>query len=98
MSWRNSYGLGGSFVQKNGDVNGIEVNGHGKKRRDGISLERSCSARFSPNNVENGLLRLYLNPKRGSRRGGGGGGMTTGPGTGSAGAAHSVARSTLRLY
>ncbi|CBI30427.3 unnamed protein product, partial [Vitis vinifera] len=32
-------------------------------------LERNRSARYSPNNIDNGLLRFYLTPLRSSRRG-----------------------------
>ncbi|GMI96455.1 OCTOPUS [Hibiscus trionum] len=51
---------------------------------------RYRSARYSPNNVDNGLLRFYLTPTRGSRR--------CGSGKNRASHAHSIARSLLRLY
>lgn len=107
VSWRNSYNVGGSFgsVRKsnseiNGNGNGF-ANGNGfgigigsvKKKRDEFVLERNRSARYSPNNhVDNGLLRFYLTPLRGSRRGG------VGSGKSRANNSHSIARSVLRLY
>lgn len=92
VSWRNSNGLGGSF-SSNARKNNVETNGNGKKRRDEFVLERNrSSARYSPNNMDNGLLRFYLTPLRGSRRGGVGTGKTR------ANQAHSIARSVLRLY
>ncbi|KAK8600123.1 hypothetical protein V6N13_060059 [Hibiscus sabdariffa] len=51
---------------------------------------RYRSARYSPNNMDNGLLRFYLTPMRGSRR--------CGSGKNRASHAHSIARSLLRLY
>lgn len=88
VSWRNSSYIGGSF----GSVRkfGMEMNGHGKKRRDEFILERNRSARYSPNNVDNGLLRFYLTPLRGSRRGA--------PAKIRQNGSHSIARSVLRLY
>ncbi|KAK4748224.1 hypothetical protein SAY87_014810 [Trapa incisa] len=65
MSWRNSYNLGGLVGKKNGDVNGIDINRHRRKRGDEFSLNRDRSARYSTSDVDNGLLRLYLTPKRG---------------------------------
>ncbi|KAL4295490.1 hypothetical protein GQ457_12G008830 [Hibiscus cannabinus] len=50
----------------------------------------SVGARYSPNNMDNGLLRFYLTPMRGSRR--------CGSGKNRASHAHSIARSLLRLY
>ncbi|CAN4115966.1 unnamed protein product [Withania somnifera] len=89
VSWRNSTGIGGgSFgsVRKSG----VEMNGHVKKKRDDIVLERNRSARYSPNHLDNGLLRFYLTPMRGSRRGF--------PGKSRPNGSHSIARSLLRLY
>ncbi|KAF3637290.1 putative mitogen-activated protein kinase-binding protein 1-like [Capsicum annuum] len=89
VSWRNSNGIGGgSFgsVRKSG----VEMNGHVKKKRDDIVLERNRSARYSPNHLDNGLLRFYLAPMRGSRRGLSGKSRPNG--------SHSIARSLLRLY
>ncbi|KAL0336785.1 UNVERIFIED_CONTAM: protein OCTOPUS-like [Sesamum calycinum] len=79
----------------NGDVRGghnrsVEMNGHGKKKRDDFMLEKNRSARYSPNHVDNGLLRFYLTPMRSSRRGGLG---KIKPNN-----SHSIARSVLRLY
>ncbi|XVF55130.1 hypothetical protein PTKIN_Ptkin06aG0011600 [Pterospermum kingtungense] len=85
VSWRNSGGFGG------GRKSCVESNGHhSKKKRDEFVLERNRSARYSPKNIDNGLLRFYLTPMRGSRRGG--------SGKSRASNAHSIARSVLRLY
>ncbi|KAI4331703.1 hypothetical protein MLD38_029860 [Melastoma candidum] len=94
VSSRNSsYNFGGPLGGTR--KNGLELNG--KKRREELVVERNRSVRYSPNNVENGMLRFYLNPLRGSRRGivnGGGGGSVKGR----ANHAHSIARSMLRMY
>ncbi|XP_077216439.1 protein OCTOPUS-like [Tasmannia lanceolata] len=68
-----------------------ETNGHTKKRREEVMLERNRSARYSPSNLDNGLLRFYLTPLRGSRRG-------WAHGKGRSKSSHSFARSVLRLY
>lgn len=81
VSWRNSNGIGGSFASSVRNSN-VEMNG---KKKNGFVLERNRSARYSP---DNGLLRFYLTPLRGSRRGG------LGKPTNS----HSIARSVLRLF
>ncbi|KAF8396883.1 hypothetical protein HHK36_018518 [Tetracentron sinense] len=88
VSSRNSYNLGGSF----GSIrrSNAETNGHGKKKREEFVLERNRSARYSPNHIDNGLLRFYLTPLRSSRRSGSG---KTRPKN-----SHSIARSILRLY
>nr|XP_016459402.1 PREDICTED: UPF0503 protein At3g09070, chloroplastic-like [Nicotiana tabacum] len=90
VSWRSSTnGIGGSFggsVRKSG----VEMNGHVKKKRDDFVLERNRSARYSPSHLDNGLLRFYLAPMRGSRRGL--------PGKSRPNGSHSIARSLLRLY
>ncbi|XP_060202233.1 protein OCTOPUS-like [Lycium barbarum] len=91
VNWRNSNGIGGSFggsVRKSG----VEMNGgNAKKKRDDFVLERNRSARYSPtNHIDNGLLRFYLTPMRGSRRGL--------PGKSRPNGSHSIARSLLRLY
>lgn len=105
VSWRNSYNMGGSYgsgrrssVEINGHGHGngsgsgsVNGNGNGKKKKDEFVLERNRSARYSPNHVDNGLLRFYLTPLRGSRRGGG-------LGKNKPNNAHSIARSVLRLY
>lgn len=88
VSSRNSFTMGGSFSSTR--KSSAESNGHGKKRRDEFVLERNRSARYSPNNIDNGLLRFYLTPLRSSRRGGSG---KTRPSN-----SHSIARSVLRLY
>lgn len=48
---------------------GLDMTGIEKKRRDGVVLERNRSARYSPGHVDNGMLRFYLTPMSGSRRG-----------------------------
>ncbi|XP_015950318.1 protein OCTOPUS [Arachis duranensis] len=91
VSWRNAQSIGGgSFgsVRRNGVVQG---NGNGKKGKDEFVLERNRSARYSPNHADNnGLLRFYLTPMRGSRRNGSVKSRSS--------QAHSIARSVLRLY
>ncbi|WOL02022.1 UPF0503 protein, chloroplastic [Canna indica] len=47
----------------------MKSSGH-KKRKDDFVLERNKSARYSPNHVDNGMLRFYLTPMRNSRRNG----------------------------
>lgn len=84
VSWRNPSGSL-PFARKNN----VETNG--KKRRDEFVLERNRSARYSPNNMDNGLLRFYLTPLRGSRR-------SVGSGKSRPNQAQSIARSVLRLY
>ncbi|XP_030449997.1 protein OCTOPUS-like [Syzygium oleosum] len=92
VSCRNSsynHLVGGSFGSIRKSV--FETNGqNGKKKRDEFVLERNRSARYSPNNLDNGLLRFYLTPMRGSRR--------SGSGKSRANQAQSIARSVLRLY
>ncbi|KAF5737222.1 hypothetical protein HS088_TW13G00101 [Tripterygium wilfordii] len=88
VSWRNSNGIGGPFG--NLRKNGVETNGNGKERKDEIVLERNRSARYSPNDIDNGKLRFYLTPLRGSRR--------AGIMKSRANHAHSMARSVLGLY
>nr|KYP38412.1 hypothetical protein KK1_040342 [Cajanus cajan] len=73
--------------RRNGSVQG---NGNGKKGKDEFVLERNRSARYSPNNIDNGLLRFYLTPMRGSRR--------NGSVKSRSNQAHSIARSVLGLY
>ncbi|RZC19633.1 protein OCTOPUS-like [Glycine soja] len=92
VSWRNAQGVGncggggfGGFRR-----NGVQSNGNGKKGKDEFVLERSRSARYSPNNIDNGLLRFYLTPMRGSRR--------NGSVKSRSNQAHSIARSVLGLY
>ncbi|XP_061374207.1 protein OCTOPUS-like isoform X2 [Gastrolobium bilobum] len=91
---RNGDARGGGFNRKvlrsNSSVSWRNANGHGRKARDEFVLERNRSARYSPNNMDNGLLRLYLTPTRGGRR--------NGSGKGRSNQAHSIARSVLRLY
>ncbi|KAL8102243.1 protein OCTOPUS [Apium graveolens] len=87
VSWRNSYNVTGSFGSMR--KSGIEVNGNGKKKEEFV-LERNQSARYSTSDIDNGLLRFYLTPLRGSRRGGLGKSRSSN--------SNSIARSVLRLY
>ncbi|XP_041024763.1 protein OCTOPUS [Juglans microcarpa x Juglans regia] len=89
VSWRNSHNFGGSFGSAR--KNGLEGSGSGKKKRDDqFVLERNRSARYSPTNIDNGLLRFYLTPMRSSWR--------SGLGKSRSNHAHSITRSVLRLY
>ncbi|OMO84244.1 hypothetical protein CCACVL1_10929 [Corchorus capsularis] len=45
-----------------------ESKGDGEKRRENFVLQQNRSARYSPNNLDNGLLRFYLTPLRSYRR------------------------------
>ncbi|KAK4396148.1 protein OCTOPUS [Sesamum angolense] len=87
VSWRNANHIGGSFASMRKSA--VEMNGHGKKRNEFV-LEKNRSARYSPNHLDNGLLRFYLTPMRSSRRGGL---AKVKPNN-----SHSIARSVLRLY
>ncbi|PPD87448.1 hypothetical protein GOBAR_DD15615 [Gossypium barbadense] len=42
--------------------------GDGEKRRDNSMLQQNRSVRYSPNNLDHGLLRFYLTPLRSYRR------------------------------
>ncbi|XP_061344423.1 protein OCTOPUS-like [Gastrolobium bilobum] len=88
VSWRNGQGVGGSFGTLR--RNGVQGNGNGKKGKDEFVLERNKSARYSPNNVDNGLLRFYLTPMGGSRR--------NGSVKSRSNQAHSIARTVLGLF
>ncbi|KAG4191579.1 hypothetical protein ERO13_A07G102800v2 [Gossypium hirsutum] len=46
----------------------IDPKGNGPKRRDNHMLHKNRSVRYSPNNLDNGLLRFYLTPLRSYRR------------------------------
>ncbi|KAF5750865.1 hypothetical protein HS088_TW03G01205 [Tripterygium wilfordii] len=84
VSWRNYNGIGGSFG--NLRKNGVETNGNGKKKVEFV-LERNRSARYLPNDIDNGMLRFFSTPMRGSRR--------AGMMKSRANHAHSIARSVL---
>ncbi|KAG5060313.1 hypothetical protein AAZX31_01G102000 [Glycine max] len=94
VSWRNVQGIGNGGGSGGGfggfRRNGVQSNGNGKKGKDELVLERNRSARYSPNNIDNGLLRFYLTPMRGSRR--------SGSVKSRSNQAHSIARSVLGLY
>lgn len=47
---------------------GVENRGSGLKRREELALQRNRSAGYSPNTLDNGLLRFYLTPLRSYRR------------------------------
>ncbi|XP_015896911.3 protein OCTOPUS [Ziziphus jujuba] len=47
---------------------GVENRGSSLKRREELMLQRNRSAGYSPNNLDNGLLRFYLTPLRSYRR------------------------------
>uniref|UniRef100_A0A803N6M0 Uncharacterized protein n=1 Tax=Chenopodium quinoa TaxID=63459 RepID=A0A803N6M0_CHEQI len=91
VSWRNSYNVGGAAsigsIKKGGI---IDSNSHNKKKKDEFVLERNRSARYSPSHTDNGMLRFYLTPMRGSRRGSSGKPKPA--------YSHSFARSVLRFY
>ncbi|VFQ71223.1 unnamed protein product [Cuscuta campestris] len=87
VAWRTSSGhIGGSFGSAR--KSSVEVNGNAKKGKEDFVLERNRSARYSPNHFDNGLLRFYLTPLSGSRRGK----------NNRKNATHSFARSILRMY
>ncbi|RRT48432.1 hypothetical protein B296_00042374, partial [Ensete ventricosum] len=66
VSFRSSFsGSAGFGGMKNSST---KPNGNHKKKRDEFGLERNRSARYSPNHVDNGMLRFYLTPMRNSRR------------------------------
>ncbi|XP_047976941.1 protein OCTOPUS-like [Salvia hispanica] len=85
VSWRN----GGAPPFASGRKSSVEMYGNGKKRKE-LVLEKNRSGRYSPQNADNGLLRFYLTPMRGSRRGGTGKIKPTN--------SQPIARSVLRLY
>ncbi|KAK9073051.1 hypothetical protein SSX86_007373 [Deinandra increscens subsp. villosa] len=91
----NGNGNGNDQGFVNGIGNGI---GNGRSRRPGdeFVLERNRSARYSPNHVDNGLLRFYLAPLSASRRSGIG--VSTGGKNRPASNSHSISRSMLRLF
>ncbi|KAI3994467.1 hypothetical protein MKX01_012724 [Papaver californicum] len=89
VSWRHSSSNnGGLFGSRR--KSSAETNGHSKKRKEEFVLERNRSARYSPSNVDNGLLRFYLTPSGGSRRNGSGKSRPNN--------SQSIAKSVLRLY
>lgn len=50
------------------NASGVESRGNVLKSREEFLLQRNRSARYSPSNVDNGLLRFYLTPLRSHRR------------------------------
>ncbi|KAK9279622.1 hypothetical protein L1049_013301 [Liquidambar formosana] len=85
-SSKNSSNLAGSFRSM---TSSAEIKGHGKKKREHLGPERNRSARYSPNNLDNGLLRFYLTPLRSSRSKCGKSRLKN---------SHSISRGVLRLY
>ncbi|KAE8687248.1 Detected protein of unknown function [Hibiscus syriacus] len=63
VSARNSVD-GSSFYR----MSMTDAKGNGPKRRDNHTLQPNRSVRYSPNNLDNGLLRFYLTPLRTCRR------------------------------
>ncbi|XP_023544916.1 UPF0503 protein At3g09070, chloroplastic-like [Cucurbita pepo subsp. pepo] len=91
VSWRslqnNNGGSFGSMRKSNVETS----SGFFRKKKEDFVLERNHSARFSTNDVvDNGLLRFYVTPMKGSRRGEI---VKNRPNP-----AQSIARSVLRLY
>lgn len=84
VSWRNSL-----YMKKSNSAE----NGKNRRKGDEFVFERNLSARYSPNHINNGLLRFYLTPLRGSRRTG----IVTAKSRLSSNS-NSVARNMLRLY
>ncbi|GFP86253.1 upf0503 protein at3g09070 chloroplastic [Phtheirospermum japonicum] len=90
VSWRNGNGPGPFVGARRSNVE-MYGHGNGKKRSDHLVLDKNRNVRYSPNNLDNGLLRFYLTPMRSNhRRGGTGKVKPTNP--------HSVARSVMRMY
>lgn len=84
-SSRGSYSIVGSA---SGMMSRTESKALVRRRKENV-FERNRSARFSPNHVDNGLLRFYLTPLRGRRQ--------TKSGKTKLKKSHSLARSVLRL-
>jgi hypothetical protein len=64
VSCRSSGNMPGLF----NNMSGAETKGNGLKRREEVMLQHNRSAGYSPNNIDNGLLRFYLTPLRSYRR------------------------------
>ncbi|KNA06606.1 hypothetical protein SOVF_179450 [Spinacia oleracea] len=103
VSWRNSYNVGGAATGSFGSSSSMKKaggggggGGGGTKKKEEFVLERNRSARYSPSHNSthttdnNGMLRFYLTPMRGSRRGSSGKPKPA--------YSHSFARSVLRFY
>ncbi|KAI3759891.1 hypothetical protein L1987_50275 [Smallanthus sonchifolius] len=88
VSWRSS------SLRKSNPNNTDSKFGKNRRTGDEFVLERNHSARYSPNHIDNGLLRFYLAPLSGSRRSGIGISTKSRPMSNS----HSIARSMLGLY
>ncbi|KAB1225772.1 hypothetical protein CJ030_MR1G005297 [Morella rubra] len=64
VSCRNSCKVAGLFS----NTGGPETKGNDLRRRQEVMLQHHRSVRYSPNNLDNGLLRFYLTPLRSYRR------------------------------
>lgn len=64
VSCRSSGNMAGLF----NNMSGVETKGNCLKRREEVMLQHNRSAGYSPNNIDNGLLRFYLTPLRSYRR------------------------------
>ncbi|KAI3805765.1 hypothetical protein L1987_21650 [Smallanthus sonchifolius] len=89
VSWRSS------SLRKSNPNNINSKFGKNTITGDEFVLERNRNARYSPNHIDNGLLRFYLAPLSGSRRSGIG--ISTGKSRPMSNS-HSIARSMLGLY
>ncbi|EXC01492.1 hypothetical protein L484_022069 [Morus notabilis] len=65
VSCRNHSKMAGLLSNASG---GVESKGNLLKSREEFMLQRNRSARYSPSNIDNGLLRFYLTPLRSHRR------------------------------
>ncbi|KAL6574625.1 hypothetical protein OROMI_011910 [Orobanche minor] len=68
VSWRSTNQVGGPFG--NGRRSNVEMYANSGKRRSDFALDKNRNVRYSPSNLDNGLLRFYLTPMRNNRRGG----------------------------
>ncbi|GLT37639.1 hypothetical protein SLA2020_119430 [Shorea laevis] len=60
VSCRNSSKFEGAFH----GMSSAETTGDTEKRRENVALQQNCSISYSPNNLDDGLLRFYLTPLR----------------------------------
>ncbi|KAM7259108.1 hypothetical protein ACFE04_014849 [Oxalis oulophora] len=65
VSARNSFNMDALILGKS---NTDEEHIQDMKRKDEILLQRNRSVRYSPNNIDNGLLKFYLTPSRNYKR------------------------------
>ncbi|XP_031402736.1 protein OCTOPUS-like [Punica granatum] len=57
----------GSVSARNSGAAAVEARGIGSRTREECALQRNQSVKYSPGNIDNGLLRFYLTPLRSSR-------------------------------